>query len=148
MGPTQTVSAPSYKAAMTDSSNSDSNSSGSSSDSTSNADCIFCKIVAGKVSVHPLFEDEKVLAFEDREPQAPTHILVIPKGHITSHVDATPGDEQVLGRVMIVAAHLARQHGLDNGYRLVINCGREGGQTVPHLHLHILGGRKMGWPPG
>jgi histidine triad (HIT) family protein len=112
------------------------------------SNCIFCKIVAGDVPVERLYEDDQVLAFPDSHPQAPTHILVIPKTHFESHADATPEDQQLLGRILTVAADVARQQGLDGGYRLVINCGDEGGQTVPHLHLHILGGRTLRWPPG
>jgi histidine triad (HIT) family protein len=125
--------APSYDAAMSE---------------PPDPNCIFCKIVAGSIPVERLYEDDLVLAFPDREPKAPTHILVIPKRHLESHADATDEDQHVFGHILMVAAGVAREKGLDEGYRLVINCGREGGQTVPHLHLHILGGRKLGWPPG
>ena len=110
--------------------------------------CIFCKIAAGTIPVERLWDDERVIAFRDREPQAPTHILVIPRAHIASHAHATPADEMLLGRILTVAAEVARQQKLEGGYRLVINCGDDGGQTVPHLHLHLLGGRQMHWPPG
>jgi histidine triad (HIT) family protein len=116
------------------------------SDPTSN--CIFCKIAAGAIPVERLYDDDLILAVPDREPQAPTHILVIPKNHITGHSDASADDQQMLGRLLSAAAEVARTQQLGAGYRLVINNGPDGGQTVPHLHLHLLGGRKMSWPPG
>jgi histidine triad (HIT) family protein len=110
--------------------------------------CLFCKIVAGDIPVTRLFEDDRVLAFPDIAPQAPTHILIIPKNHVPSHAHATLADEPLLGHLLQVAAQLAEQHNLTNGYRLVINTGPDGGQTVDHLHVHLLGGRAMHWPPG
>ena len=111
-------------------------------------DCLFCKIVAGQVPVARLHEDEDTLAFADIHPQAPVHVLVIPKRHIASHAAALPEDAGLLGRLYAAAGEVARAEHLDNGYRLVVNTGADGGQTVEHLHLHVLGGRPMGWPPG
>ena len=112
------------------------------------SDCLFCKIAAGTIPVERLYEDSQVMAFADLHPQAPTHLLVIPRQHLTSHAHATPEHEAILGRLLAAAGEIARNQGLDGGYRLVINTGDDGGQTVPHLHLHILGGRPMHWPPG
>lgn len=107
-------------------------------------DCLFCKIAAHTIPVMLLHEDDESLAFADTNPQAPTHMLLIPKQHFTDVTEAPP---HVLGALMNTASKLARQH-LPDGFRLVVNTGREGGQTVPHLHLHVLGGRPMSWPPG
>ncbi len=111
-------------------------------------DCLFCKIVAGTIPAKRLHETEDVVAFADIHPQAPTHVLVIPKRHIASHARALPEDAGLLGRLLAEAGNIARAHHLDRGYRLVVNTGPDGGQTVDHLHVHILGGRSMGWPPG
>lgn len=111
-------------------------------------DCLFCKIAAGTIPVNRLYEDEQVLAFPDIAPQAPTHVLLIPKKHLASHAHASAEDEQLLGHLLSAAGDLARQLGLEGGYRMVINTGDDGGQTVSHLHLHLLGGRHMTWPPG
>lgn len=111
-------------------------------------ECIFCKIVAGTIPSKKVREDESVFAFHDIEPKAPTHILIIPKKHIGSLAHIGPGDEAVLGHLLASAAAIAREQGLANGYRVVISTGPEGGQTVDHLHLHLLGGRQMHWPPG
>jgi histidine triad (HIT) family protein len=111
-------------------------------------DCLFCKIAAGTLPVTRLYEDEHVLAFPDIHPQAPTHILVIPKQHLASAAHATPQETPLLGQLLAAATEVARQQTLGNGYRLVINTGADGGQTVDHLHVHLLGGRPMGWPPG
>jgi histidine triad (HIT) family protein len=110
--------------------------------------CLFCKIVSGEIPATRLYEDDRTLAFSDIAPQAPTHILIIPKNHIPSHAHATLEDEPLLGHLLHVAAQLAEQNNLANGYRLVINTGADGGQTVDHLHVHLLGGRAMHWPPG
>lgn len=110
--------------------------------------CIFCGIVAGTVAAQTVYEDEDCLAFADQNPQAPVHLLVIPKEHITSHAQALTAETNLVGKVMAAAGELARIRGLADGYRLVINTGADGGQTVPHLHVHLLGGRPMGWPPG
>lgn len=113
------------------------------------ADCVFCKIVAGIVPVKTkVFEDDKVLAFEDMCPQAPVHILIIPKRHITSLDDITQDDIDILGHIQYIASKIAKEKNLVDGYRLVNNCGVDGGQTVQHLHYHLLGGRTFGWPPG
>ena len=115
---------------------------------TTHSDCIFCKIAAGTIPATRLYEDEHVLAFPDLNPQAPTHILVIPKEHLTSMAEATAEHAEVFGRLLSAATEVARLKKLDNGYRTVINTGSDGGQTVGHLHLHVLGGRHMNWPPG
>jgi histidine triad (HIT) family protein len=109
---------------------------------------IFAKIIAREIPADIVYEDEVCLAFRDISPKAPTHILVIPKKPIVSLADLTPQDEAIVGRCVIVASQVAREQNLDNGYRLVVNCGNDGGQEVPHLHFHLLGGRKMTWPPG
>ncbi len=111
-------------------------------------DCLFCKIVAGEIAAKRLHETAEVLAFADLHPQAPVHVLVIPKRHIASHAHALPEDSALLGRIFAEAGEIARAQGLARGYRLVVNTGPDGGQTVDHLHVHILGGRAMGWPPG
>ena len=110
--------------------------------------CLFCKIVAGEIPAKRLHETEETLAFADIRPQAPVHVLVIPKRHIASHAHALPEDAGLLGKVLAAAGEVAKAHHLDNGYRLVVNTGPDGGQTVDHLHVHVLGGRHMGWPPG
>jgi len=112
------------------------------------SDCLFCKIVDGTIPAKRVFEDELALAFADIHPQAPTHLLVIPKEHIASQAHTLAEHKTLLGHLMAATAELARQQGLDGGYRVVINTGDDGGQTVQHLHLHLLGGRHMGWPPG
>jgi histidine triad (HIT) family protein len=111
-------------------------------------DCIFCKIVAGQIPAKKLFEDEQVYAFADITPQAPVHALIVPKRHIRSLAQATREDALLLGHLMATATELAAEHGLSKGFRTVINIGPEGGQTVEHLHVHLLGGRQMHWPPG
>jgi len=112
-------------------------------------DCLFCRIVAGQVPSTLVHEDDEVVAIRDIAPQAPTHILLIPRRHIASALDLTEGDGPLLGRLFHVAADLARSEGIaDAGYRLVSNVGRWGGQSVDHLHLHLLGGRPFTWPPG
>lgn len=111
--------------------------------------CIFCRIAARRLPARIVFEDDEILAFEDVNPQAPIHTLVIPRRHLVSLNDATPPDAALLGRLFVVAAQLARERGLDaQGYRTVINTGAGAGQTVFHLHLHLLGGRAFRWPPG
>lgn len=111
-------------------------------------DCIFCRIVSGEIKSEKVYEDDRVLAFNDLEPQAPVHILIIPKKHIESTDDLTAEDADLIGHIFLVAAKLAKEHGLDNGYRIVNNCKEDGGQSVLHLHFHLLGGRKMLWPAG
>jgi histidine triad (HIT) family protein len=110
--------------------------------------CLFCKIVSGDIPAKRLYEDDRVLAFPDINPQAPVHILIIPKQHLASHAHATPEDAAMLGHLISAAGEIARAKNLANGYRLVINTGPDGGQTVDHLHIHLLGGRPMAWPPG
>lgn len=112
------------------------------------SDCLFCKIASGAIPVTRLYEDEQVLAFPDIHPQAPVHILVIPKQHFASLAHTSASDSALLGHLLAATAGIARQQGLAKGYRLVINTGPDGGQTVDHLHVHLLGGRHMGWPPG
>ena len=108
-------------------------------------ECIFCRIVAGEAPGDIVYQDERFLAFSDISPQAPTHLLVIPKIHITSFAELTEGQQELAGRLMMIAKNLAEKCGLaKSGYRLVINCGSEGGQVVPHLHLHLIGGRELG----
>ncbi len=112
------------------------------------ADCLFCRIAAGEIPATKVHEDDLVLAIRDINPQAPTHVLVMPVAHVASAADLTDADGPLLGRLFAVVADLARQEGLDGGWRLVTNVGRDGGQSVDHLHLHLLGGRPMAWPPG
>jgi len=111
-------------------------------------DCLFCKIASGAIPVKRLYENDHILAFPDINPQAPVHILVIPKQHLASLAHATPEDAAMLGHLLSAAGEVAREQNLANGYRLVINTGPDGGQTVDHLHVHLLGGRHMTWPPG
>jgi histidine triad (HIT) family protein len=111
-------------------------------------DCIFCKIAAGEIPVPLLHQDEQVAAFTDIHPQAPVHFLVIPREHVQSLAHTAHEHAVLLGHLLAVAADLARKQGLENGYRTVINSGADGGQTVDHLHVHVLGGRPMTWPPG
>lgn len=111
-------------------------------------DCLFCKIAAGTIPVTRLYETDEVLAFPDINPQAPVHVLIIPRAHFASLAHSSPAETPLLGTLLASAAEVARQQGLENGYRVVINTGDDGGQTVSHLHLHLLGKRHMGWPPG
>ncbi len=110
--------------------------------------CLFCKIIAGEIPSKKIFEDDRTFAFTDIHPQAPVHVLVLPRKHIASLAESSAENEQLLGHLQVVAAHIARSEGLAKGYRTVINTGAEGGQTVDHLHVHLLGGRAMHWPPG
>ncbi len=111
-------------------------------------DCIFCKIASGEIPSTKVYEDDTVLGFKDLSPQAPVHVLLIPKTHITSVDDVTPENSAVMANLYEVAAKLAKAFGLSNGYRFVTNCGEDGGQTVKHLHFHMMGGRAFGWPAG
>jgi len=112
-------------------------------------DCLFCKIAAGEIKANVIYQDDTVVAFEDINPQAPTHTLIIPRKHIPTTLDLTPDDEALVGHLCTVAAKLAREKGIDAaGFRLVFNTNRDAGQEVFHIHLHLLGGRKMSWPPG
>jgi histidine triad (HIT) family protein len=111
--------------------------------------CLFCDIVAGKIPCTEVHSDEKFLAFRDIDPKAPAHILVIPRRHIASLAELQDTDSALVGDLLMTATRLAASEGLvEKGYRFVINCGSDGGQTVGHLHLHLLGGRPLGWPPG
>jgi len=110
-------------------------------------DCLFCKMVAGDIKPDVVFENDKVLAFRDIRPQAPVHVLVIPKTHVATLNELT--DRELAGELLAAVAQITRQEGVaDDGYRTVINCNRAAGQEVYHLHLHVLGGRAMHWPPG
>jgi len=110
--------------------------------------CLFCKIVDGTIPSTPVYQDELSYAFADINPKAPVHILVVPREHISSLDDADATKRALLGHLLWAAAEIARQKGLAKGYRVVVNTGEDGGQTVDHLHLHVLGGRQMTWPPG
>ncbi len=112
------------------------------------ADCLFCNIVAGKIPARKIYEDERVFAFEDISPKAPTHVLIIPKRHLVDLKEAKPGDADLIGYCQLVAAKIARERNIEDGYRTVFNVGPGAGQSVFHLHLHLLGGRPLGWPPG
>lgn len=112
-------------------------------------DCLFCKIIQGEIPSAKVYEDETVYAFLDIDPQAPTHIILVPKEHIASANELSDENAGIVGHIFAVAAKLAADRGFaENGYRIVNNCGRDGGQTVGHLHFHLLAGRNLGWPPG
>ncbi len=112
-------------------------------------ECLFCKIIAREIPAKIVYEDEKIIAIEDINPAAPLHILLIPKQHIASLNEVTDADIGILGHIQVIASRLAENMQVsENGYRLVNNCGVWGGQTIFHLHYHLLGGREMGWPPG
>lgn len=111
--------------------------------------CLFCRIVSGEIPSEKVYEDGEVVAFKDIRPAAPVHILVIPKVHIASLASLEPAHAELAGRLVVAAANIAASQGLaERGYRLVANCGNDGGQTVGHLHFHLLGGRQLTWPPG
>lgn len=111
--------------------------------------CLFCKMVEGEIPTNKVYEDDELFAFRDINPQAPTHILIIPKRHIATLNEASADDQLLLGKIMLKAKELAAEEGLaDDGYRVVLNCNIHGGQSVHHIHLHLLGGRQMVWPPG
>jgi histidine triad (HIT) family protein len=113
------------------------------------ADCPFCRIGVVEDKSRLLYEDEQILAFKDINPQAPLHILIIPKRHIGTLLDLREGDIELAGRLLLVTNQMAKDMGIDrSGFRIVVNCNHHGGQTIDHLHLHLLGGRKMEWPPG
>jgi histidine triad (HIT) family protein len=111
-------------------------------------DCLFCKIAAHSIPSAILYEDDQVCAFKDIDPQAPTHFLVVPKAHIQSVDEITSQNSGVIAHIYEVIAMLCKEQGLTGGYRVVTNCGADGGQTVGHLHFHVLGGRSLAWPPG
>ncbi|GJM45632.1 MAG: histidine triad nucleotide-binding protein [Gemmatimonadota bacterium] len=110
--------------------------------------CVFCDIVEGKIPAKIAHEDHLAVAFHDVSPKAPVHVLVIPREHVADLDAATPSQELLLGHLLLLAREVADREGLGNGYRVVINRGADGGQTVDHLHLHVLGGRPLSWPPG
>jgi histidine triad (HIT) family protein len=113
------------------------------------ADCLFCKIAAGQIPATIVFQDDHIAAFKDITPRAPTHVLVVPRRHIASLNELGPGDDALVGEMVRAAASIAKEQGLaDRGYRTVFNCNADAGQTVFHIHLHLLGGRTMAWPPG
>ncbi|OLB86621.1 MAG: histidine triad nucleotide-binding protein [Acidobacteriales bacterium 13_2_20CM_2_55_5] len=111
-------------------------------------DCLFCRILRNEIPAKKIYEDEHTFAFEDINPQAPTHVLIIPKRHVRGLKEATPEDAELIGRCHLAAAHIARQRGIEDGYRTVLNVGPQAGQSVFHLHVHLLGGRSLHWPPG
>ena len=110
--------------------------------------CVFCRIVRGEAPARIVYQDEDVTAFHDLHPRAPTHILIVPNCHITGVAAAEPEDSALLGKLFVIARRLAEQEGIVDGYRLVVNNGPRAGQSVFHLHVHLLGGRPLGWPPG
>ncbi len=110
--------------------------------------CLFCKIAAGQIPSSIVYQNEDVVAFRDIDPKAPHHILIVSRRHIPSMADLTPEDTQLLTHIFMTAKHIAQESGLEQGYRFLTNVGPDGGQAIPHLHFHLLGGRKLGWPPG
>jgi histidine triad (HIT) family protein len=113
------------------------------------AECLFCRIIDGEINASIVYQDERVVAFNDINPQAPTHVLIVPRRHIPSLNDLTPDDDQIVGELVRRAAAIAKQRGIAaGGFRTVFNTNREAGQTVFHIHLHLIGGRTMHWPPG
>ncbi len=111
-------------------------------------DCLFCGIAKGEIPSTKIFEDDRVLAFRDIDPKAPFHVVIIPKAHIVSAAEITLENSAIVAHIYEVIAEIARRESLDRGFRVVTNCGEEGGQTVGHLHFHLLAGRSLGWPPG
>lgn len=111
-------------------------------------DCIFCRIIRGEAPAKKVYEDERAFVFEDINPQAPIHVLIIPKKHIVGLKEAPPEEAEIIGYLHLVAAQIARERGIEDGYRTVFNVGPRAGQSVFHLHLHLLGGRSLRWPPG
>jgi histidine triad (HIT) family protein len=111
-------------------------------------DCLFCKIIAGEIPSKKVYEDEHTFAFEDIDPKAPTHLLIVPKKHIRGLKEATTKEAEILGRCHLTAARIAKERGIEEGYRTVLNVGPKSGQSVFHLHVHLLGGRDLRWPPG
>jgi histidine triad (HIT) family protein len=111
-------------------------------------DCLFCKIIQGAIPTKKVYEDAHTFAFEDVNPQAPTHLLIVPKKHVAGLKEAQVEDAELIGRLHLVAAELGRRRGIEDGYRTVFNVGPKSGQSVFHLHLHLIGGREMKWPPG
>ncbi len=112
------------------------------------SDCIFCKIISGEIPSKKVYEDEQVYAFEDLKPAAPTHVLIVPKRHFAGLNEAASSDAEIIGYCHIIAAKLGRERKIEDGYRTVLNVGPRSGQSVFHLHLHLIGGRDLKWPPG
>jgi histidine triad (HIT) family protein len=112
------------------------------------SDCLFCQIIAGEIPSKKVYEDDQVFAFEDIKPAAPTHILIVPKRHFPGLKEAGPSDAEIIGYCNLIAAKLGRERQIEDGYRTVLNVGPRSGQSVFHLHLHLLGGRDLKWPPG
>ena len=116
---------------------------------TMSSDCLFCKILAGEIPADLVYESETAVAFRDINPKAPTHVLVIPRKHISTINDIEPDDQEIIGSLYIAAKEIAAQAGIaDDGYRAVMNCNEDAGQSVFHIHLHVMGGRVLAWPPG
>jgi histidine triad (HIT) family protein len=112
-------------------------------------DCIFCKVAAGEIESKRVYEDAEIVAFHDINKKAPVHILIIPRKHIASLLEVSPEDGALLGKMHAVAVKLAQEHGIaESGFRLVLNCNQDAGQSVDHIHMHLMGGRPLGWPPG
>jgi histidine triad (HIT) family protein len=111
-------------------------------------DCLFCRIVQGTIPAKKVYEDEHTLAFEDINPQAPTHVLIVPRKHISGLKEAQAEDAELIGRLHLAAAAIGRERGIEDGYRTVLNVGPKSGQSVFHMHVHLIGGRDMRWPPG
>ncbi|MFL6437390.1 MAG: histidine triad nucleotide-binding protein [Terriglobales bacterium] len=111
-------------------------------------DCLFCRIIRGEIPAKKVYEDKETFVFEDIDPQAPTHVLVIPKKHVVDLKESKAEDAEIIGKLHLVAAKVARERKIENGYRTVFNVGPGAGQSVFHLHLHLLGGRPLSWPPG
>ena len=111
-------------------------------------DCLFCRIIRGEIPAQKVYEDKETFVFEDINPQAPTHVLIIPKKHIVDLKEAKQNETEIIGKLHLVAAQIARDRKIENGYRTVFNVGPGAGQSVFHLHLHLLGGRPLTWPPG
>jgi histidine triad (HIT) family protein len=112
------------------------------------SDCLFCKIIAGEIPSKKVYEDEQVFVFEDLKPAAPTHVLIVPKRHFAGLKEAVPSDAEIIGYCHLIAAKIGRERGIEDGYRTVLNVGPRSGQSVFHLHLHLIGGRDLKWPPG
>lgn len=113
-----------------------------------NSNCLFCRIIRGEIPSKKVFEDDFVFAFEDINPKAPVHVLVVPKKHFAGLKEAQPGDAELIGRCHLAAAKIARERDIEDGYRTVLNVGPGAGQSVFHLHVHLVGGRSLNWPPG